>query len=102
MTKIDVLVLPDINEDGLIAPGVPTVEDFRSRAADVADSITEIAQTVQARLDAGDQEQHSARWAMDSAQLSFQMALQAGAGVVIAKATASATFSIQITWKRSH
>jgi Trypsin-co-occurring domain 1 len=102
MTSIDVEVRPARNEKGLIAPGVPSVEDFRNRVPEVADSIREIAEAIQTKLDAGDQAQLSAaRWMMDSAQLTFQMGLEAGAGVIIAKASASATFSIQITWKRS-
>ena len=55
-----IAVAPGINEDGLIAPGVPTVEDFRKRAPEVADSIREIAESIQARLDAGEDGEPSA------------------------------------------
>jgi hypothetical protein len=102
MTSIEIEVLPSRNSKGLISPGVPSLEDFRSRVPDVADSIHEIAEAVQKRLDADEQGQDTAgAWAMDSAQLTFQMALAAEGGVVIAKASASATLSIQITWKRT-
>ena len=56
---------------------------------------------MQSRFDDADGADRAGAWSLDGVNLSFEMALQAGAGVVIAKASASATFSIDITWKCS-
>jgi hypothetical protein len=101
MTRIDVLVLPAPNEQGLIAPrALPRAEDFRARAPEIADSIQEIADTLQAKLGDGAAEVPAGAWAMDSVTLGFELALEAEAGVVIAKTSATATFSIKIKWTR--
>ena len=100
MSSIDVIVVPSRDDDGLIAPrGAATVEDFRKRAPEVAESIQEVAGIIQAHLD--DRPQPSGAWSMDTVSLSFELALEAGAGVVIARASTTATFSIEIGWTRA-
>jgi hypothetical protein len=90
---------------------------FASRADDVADALLEIARRMRGRLQSGDENGEAAEpagapgdgaatpvgksWGLDEVQLSFQLALQADAGVVIAKASTSATFSATMTWRRT-
>ena len=92
-------VLPPRDDEGLITTrAAPQVEDFRERAPEIAASIQEIAGTIQDQLRTSSAPADG--WGMDSVKLSFELALEAGAGVVIAKTSATATFSIEITWKR--
>jgi hypothetical protein len=90
---------------------------FASRADDVADALLEIARRMRDRLQSADENGEAAEpagqardaeaepagesWGLDEVQLSFQLALKADAGVVIAKASTSATFGATMTWRRT-
>jgi hypothetical protein len=91
---------------------------FASRADDVVDALLEIARRVRGRLQSADEDNGEAvepavpardgeaapdgkSWSLDEVQLNFQLALQADAGVVIAKASTSATFNATMTWRRT-
>ena len=91
---------------------------FASRADDVVDALLEIARRVRGRLQSADEDNGEAvelagppqsgeaapdgkSWGLDEVQLNFQLALQADAGVVIAKASTSATFNATMTWRRT-
>jgi hypothetical protein len=86
--------------------------NFASRADDIADALLEVAGRIRGRLQSADEAGDAAPapdgktaldgrgWGLDEVQLNFQMALQADAGVVIAKASASATFSATMIWRR--
>jgi Trypsin-co-occurring domain 1 len=100
--KIDVVVSPAPDDKGFIAPRkLPSVEDFRERAPEIAESIREIADLMQTRLGDDEVQDPASRWSMDRVTLSFELALEAEAGVVIARASTSATFSIEISWRHS-
>jgi hypothetical protein len=72
-------------------------EEFRSRAAEIIDSIKEVADQFRSRLGKELQEKkdHSS-WSVGSIEIEFGMAVQAEAGVIIAKTTAGATFSARL------
>jgi hypothetical protein len=92
--------------------------NFASRADDVADALLEIARLIRGRLQSADENNGEAAeppgpardgeaapdgksWGLDEVQLSVQLALQADAGVVIARASTSATFNATMTWRRT-
>jgi Trypsin-co-occurring domain 1 len=88
--------------------------NFASRADDIADALLEVARRIRGRLQSANGAVDAAPapdgkpapdgekgWGLDEVQLNFQMALQADAGVVIAKASTSATFSATMIWRRA-
>jgi len=84
---------------GDLGPGVTMPEQFRRRAAEVADSIAEIADQFRSRLERVLQKPADPGWTTDTIELRFDIAVQAEAGVVIARATTGATFSAKLTLK---
>jgi hypothetical protein len=80
------------------SPAVP--ESFASRAGEITQTITEVAGKLQAKLEAEMAAGRSDLWRLDSVGLAFELALQAEAGVVIARASTGATFSVTLTWSR--
>lgn len=102
MGEILVEVLP-ARPSGELAPPRPAVpEEFSRRSTEIADSVVDVAERFRSRLDdrmrAADQSQVKG-WRLDQVELSFQLAVQAEAGVIIAKATAGATFAAKLVWK---
>ncbi len=79
------------------AAGLP--EEFRQRAGEIADSVAEVANQFRSRLEP--MLRHSAEIGLgvESIEIGFDIAVQAEAGVVIAKATTGATFSARLTLK---
>lgn len=84
---------------GDLAHGLPAAEQFRRRADEVADSIAEIADRFRSGLGKYLQKPAEPGWHMESIELSFEIAVQAQAGVVVAKATSGATFSATLTMR---
>lgn len=81
---------------GDLAPRFVLPEEFGSRADEIADSIVEIFNNFRSRLGKTlDQRDHST-WRVGSVEIEFGIAVQAEAGVVIAKTTAGATFSARL------
>lgn len=83
---------------GDLAPRVAVPEEFRRRAGEIADSVAEVADQFRSTLERV-LEHPAAGWRMDSIEIGFDIAVQAEAGVVIAKATSGATFSARLTLK---
>ena len=100
MTTIEVAVTRVTDDDGLITSNKPTFESFRDRAPELAEGIREIAGALQNRLDQPSASTTATDWSMDGVKLTFALALEAGAGVLIARTSASATFSVEISWTR--
>jgi Trypsin-co-occurring domain 1 len=84
---------------GDLGPGVALPESFAGRAGEVADSIAEIATKFRSRLQKTLNKASDSGWKMDAIELRFDIAVQAEAGVIIAKATSGATFSAKLTLK---
>jgi len=72
-------------------------EDFKRRAAEIADSVADIADQFRSRLGRVLHPPTDAGWGIQSIEIGFDLAVQAEAGVIIAKATTSATFSARVT-----
>ena len=73
-------------------------EDFRRRAAEIADSISEVADQFRTRLEHV-MKPDEGNWGVDSIDIKFDITVQAEAGVLIAKASTGATFSAKLTLK---
>jgi hypothetical protein len=86
---------------GDLGPGGAELERFRHRAGEIADSIAKIAEEFRARLEKSLHKHDGGGWHTDSVELGFDIAVQAQAGVVIARAVTGATFSAKLTLKAS-
>jgi hypothetical protein len=75
-------------------------ESFASRAGEVADTITDVADKLRDHLEANMSAEDSHVWQLNTVELGFELALQAEAGVIIARASAGATFSATLTWSK--
>jgi hypothetical protein len=74
--------------------------DFKKRAGELGESLNEIASGLRGHL--GElAKQRGDGWDLNEIALSFSLSLQASGGVVIiAQASASATFQATLTWHR--
>jgi Trypsin-co-occurring domain 1 len=81
---------------GDLAPRAVVPEEFKSRAGEIADSIAEVADHFRSRLGKVLDQRDDSSWRVGSVEIQFGIAVQAEAGVVIAKATAGATFSARL------
>jgi Trypsin-co-occurring domain 1 len=86
---------------GDLGPGVPTLEQFRHRAHEIADSVAQTAEDFRSRLQKALPDPENSGWRTESIELGFQIAVQAEAGVVIARAVSGATFTVKLTLKAS-
>lgn len=84
---------------GDLGPRVAVPEVFRRRAGEIADSVAEVADQFRSRLEPLLRRPADTGWGVDSIEIGFDIAVQAEAGVVIAKATTGATFSARVTLK---
>lgn len=71
-------------------------EEFRARAGEVAKSIAEVAERFRSNLEPLLERKENSSWQLGSVEVEFNIAVQAEAGVLIAKTTAGATFSARI------
>jgi Trypsin-co-occurring domain 1 len=87
------------SESGDLGPGGPSLEQFSRRAAEIAESIAQIAEEFRSRLQKTLRKPEESGWRTESIELGFEIAVQAEAGVVIARAVSGATFSAKLTLK---
>jgi hypothetical protein len=100
MTEIRVeVVSPDTGEAAVGRPRA--MPDFKERAADIGESLNEIAIALRKHLHALEERAQDG-WDLDEVQLGFSLELQADAGVIVARASSKAGFEANLTWKRSH
>jgi len=99
MLQIEVI---ERDASGYLSPRAARLDDFGKRAPEIADGILSVADLLRAELDAKAAESTTttSAWRMDSLTLSFELALEAEAGIVIARAKTSATFAVEISWSR--
>lgn len=81
---------------GDLGPRLVVPEEFRARADEIADSIAEVADHFRSRLKKVLGRQDDSGLRVGSVEIEFGIAVQAEAGVVIAKATAGATFTARL------
>ncbi|WP_125684810.1 CU044_2847 family protein [Amycolatopsis sp. WAC 04182] len=84
---------------GDLSPRVAVPEDFRRRASEIADSVAQVADRFRARLEHVLTSDNESPWAVDTIEVGFDIAVQAEAGVVIAKASTGATLSAKLILK---
>jgi hypothetical protein len=98
---------------GNLGPRRPAVpEQFKQRAAEIADSVAAVASQFQSRLEERIREHRTSnevpaplageteapQWGLDEVELNFQLAVQVEGGVVI-KSSGGATFGVKLRWK---
>lgn len=81
---------------GDLGPRAMVPEEFRARAGEIAESIAEIVENFRSRLGRILDRSDDSAWHVGSIEVAFEIAVQAEAGVVIAKTTAGATFSARL------
>jgi inactivated superfamily I helicase len=83
-------------EPGDLGPRLAVPEDFRARAGEIAESLAEIIEDFRSKLAHVLARRDEQAWRVGSVEIAFEIAVQAEAGVVIAKTTAGATFSARL------
>lgn len=81
---------------GDLGPRPVVPEEFQARAGEIADSIAEVADHFRSRLKKVLGRQDDSGLRVGSVEIEFGIAVQAEAGVIIAKATAGATFTTRL------
>lgn len=87
---------PEAGQD--LAPRIP--EQFRERAAEIAAAVAEIAKDMGPQVGGLLEVDASSPWAIDQLQMTFGIAAQAGANIVVVTAHGQATFTVTVTWSR--
>jgi hypothetical protein len=99
--------VPPDDDGGLLGPragGRATtvaLESFQARAPEIAGALRTVAEAMRSHLDATAAAPTGRGWGLDTVELGLDLSLEAGAGVVITRATAGATLSAKLSWKRS-
>lgn len=81
---------------GDLAPRAAVPEEFKTRADEIADSISDVIDHLRSRLGKLLVQQDAPGWQVGSVEIEFGVSVQAETGVIIAKATAGATFSARL------
>ncbi len=101
VSELTVEVVPTGPSGDLASTRAIPPEVFAQRAEEIADAVRDVARRFQDRLDIDAEAAMAASgWTMSQVKLSFQIAVTAGTGVVIARASAAASFTAELTWTR--
>ena len=100
MGEIRVEVVPAAGPYGQDLAGPPMPELFSARAGEIADSVAEVATQFRARIDDAISTDPADGWQLGQVEVAFGLQAEAGAGVLIARASAGATFTATLTWTR--
>jgi NTP-dependent ternary system trypsin peptidase co-occuring protein len=100
MGDIRVEVVPADGAFGQDLAGPPAPELFAARAGEIADSVAEVAAQFRARIDKDIGTDEAEGWNVSQVEVTFGLQVEVGAGVLIAKASAGATFTATLTWTR--
>ncbi|MEU1238670.1 CU044_2847 family protein [Micromonospora aurantiaca] len=99
MSEIHVQVVPKDGTRGDLAGG-RLIENLKDRIDELGDSIIEVSGSLQNRLAAAERENSDAGWRLSEAQITFSLDLEAEAGVIISRTSASASFEVSLSWSR--
>jgi hypothetical protein len=99
-SEIRVYVTPDRSRAGNLKKGQPLSERFADRVEELGQGLGEIANDLRDQLDATLADDDRDGWGLEEVQLTFSLSLEAGAGVMVAKASTAAGFEASMTWKR--
>jgi hypothetical protein len=83
-------------DPGDLGPRLAVPEDFRARAGEIAEDLADIVEAFRSKFARVFARRDESAWGVGSIEISFQIAVQAEAGVVIARTTAGATFSAKL------
>jgi hypothetical protein len=84
-------------DTGDLGPRLAVPEDFRARAGEIAEDLADIVEDFRSKFArVFDRRDDEGSWGVGSIEIAFQIAVQAEAGVVIARTTAGATFSAKL------
>lgn len=81
---------------GDLAPRLAVPEEFKARADEIADGISDVIDHLRARLRKLLDQRDNSGWHVGSIEIEFGVSVQAETGVIIAKAAAGATFSARL------
>jgi hypothetical protein len=98
--EIRVTVAPPAEAYGQDLAGLPPPELFSARAEEIAGSVAEVAAEFSVRLDEVAAAGQADGWKLGQVEMAFGLQVEAGAGILIAKASAGATFTATLTWTR--
>ena len=104
MSELLVEVRPNVSAQdrgNLASSASAAAEKFITRSDDIVESIVCVSSRMQVELDKRYDADSPADWSLDTLELSFGLTLQAESGVIIAKASAGATFSVRLSLKKS-
>jgi hypothetical protein len=103
MSELLIEVRPAAGVAGDLAPRVKVPEEFSRRAGEIADSVVSVAEDFRDRIEERFREHPDGTdaWQLGQVELAFAIDVQAGSGVVIARASAGATFTATLTWQRA-
>jgi Trypsin-co-occurring domain 1 len=76
-------------------------QSFEKRAGEIADSIAEVASQFRSRFDRYVAAEPDELWALDQVEVTFALEVQAEAGVLLARASTTGTFTAKLRWGRS-
>ena len=96
--RVEVVRAADAYGQDLAGPPVP--ELFSARAGEIADSVAEVATQFRARIDDSVGREKADGWRLGQVEVAFGLQAEAGTGILIAKASAGATFTATLTWTR--
>jgi hypothetical protein len=98
--KIMVQVVPSPAQAGQLSPG-KTWESLEQRIDELGDSIGDIADRLQSRLEASLARPHEEPvWHLKEVEVKFSLDLEAEAGVVVVRAKTTAGFEVSLRWNR--
>jgi hypothetical protein len=90
---------PDIvDEEGNLAPRIMKPELLTARIDEIGDSLRDIATKLSQRLDELAVHPEN-QWRLGEVELKFSLDLEAEAGVIIARTSATVGFEATLTWK---
>jgi hypothetical protein len=101
MPELYVEVVPNPDLAGDLSPLDRLREEFSQRVHELGDSLTAVASELRERLAAGLADEPTGKWTLDEVEVAFSLDLQSEAGVVIARAAATAGFQATLRWKTS-
>jgi hypothetical protein len=96
--RVEVVPAAGAYRGDLAAPALP--ELFSDRAAEIAGSVSEVARQFRARIDDTVAEEQPGGWKLGQVEVAFGLQAEVGTGVLIARASAGATFTATLTWTR--
>jgi hypothetical protein len=99
MSKIYVEVRPRVGDGDDELAAVPTIPELLdNRIDELGESISEVASKLQKYMDKLGAEKPANKWALGELELKFSIDLESEAGVIVARAKASAGFEASLKW----